>query len=306
MKKLLPLVFVMPALLAGCSGMDQQTEAWFKGGDKQAAMDKLDGPSVSGVNNTMEKQAIEAAQKGDFRRAGGFYRQLLDSPKASDDDKTRYKLGMAEAARRGGDLKTALPMYETLTREQPDHLEAMEGYGLALMQSGKAVDAGRVFADIMKENPKRWRTLNALGILFVNKNMIPEAMAYYTEALKYSPDNAAVLNNVALSQAVDGNYARAFDTFEQAARVSNSELQRQQITLNMAMVYGISGDLETARSIASKYLQGPELDNNLGLYAHLAKNDALARTYLDMALSGSQTYYERAWNNLDIVEGKKD
>lgn len=301
----LVLLFVATTALAGC-GLDQQTQNWLEGGDRQAALDKLDAAKVDGIASTLEKQAIEAAQKGDFRRAGQFYRQLLDSPKATDDEKFRYKLGLADAARRGGDLKSAMPLYEELMKADASHLDAQEGYGLALMQSAKPVDAGRVFADIMKRDAKRWRTLNALGILFVNKNMIPEAMAYYTEALKYSPDNPAVLNNVALSQAADGHYARAFDSFEQAARVATNEVQRQQITLNMAMVYGISGDLETARTVASKYLQGPALDNNLGLYAHLAKDDNLAKTYLDMALSGSPTYYERAWKNLDAIEGKKE
>lgn len=289
-------------LLTAC---DSQSDAWLKGGDRAAALEKFDSAKVDGVNSTMEKQAIEAAQKGQFQRAGQFYHQLIDSPNASDEDKFRYKLGLAEAARRAGDVKAALPMFDELIREQPEHQDALEGYGLTLMQSGKPVDAGRAFADLMKINPKRWRTLNALGILFVNKNMIPEAMAYYTEALKYSPDNPAVLNNVALSQSIEGSFARAFDTFEQAQRVSSSDPQRQQIALNMAMVYGISGDLETARTIASRYLQGPALDNNLGLYAYLAKDNALAKTYLDMALNGSQTYYERAWNNLDIVDGKK-
>jgi Flp pilus assembly protein TadD len=298
------MLLLSTTLLASCS-LDQQTKSWLQGGDRQAALDKMEAPEVSGINSTMEKQAIEAAQKGNYTRAGQFYRQLIDSPKASADDTFRYKLGLAEAARRAGD-KSALPMYEELIKAQPDHIEVMEGYGLSLMQSGKPVDAGRVFADIMKENPKRWRTLNALGILFVNKNMIPEAMAYYTEALKHSPDNPAILNNVALSQAVDRNYARSFESFEQALRVSSTEVQRQQISLNMAMVYGISGDLETARTIASKYLQGPLLDNNLGLYAHLSKDDSLAKTYLDMALSGSTTYYERAWNNLDIIDQKKE
>lgn len=298
------ILLILATSLVACSSLDEQTKGWLGTEDKKAALEKLGQPDVDTMGSAMEKQAIEAMQKGDYRRAGQFYKQLVDSPKAAKDDKFRYKLGFADAARRSGEQSTAILVYDELIKENPEHQEALEGYGLALMQSGKPVDAGRVFADIMKMNPKRWRTLNALGILFVNKNMIPEAMAYYTEALKYSPDNPAILNNVALSQAVDRNYARAFDSFEQALRVSTNETQRQQISLNMAMVYGISGDMETARTVASKYLQGPGLDNNLGLYAHLAKDDALAKTYLDMALSGSPTYYERAWNNLDVIEGK--
>ena len=132
--------------------------------------------------------------------------------------------------------------------------------------------------------------------------MIPEAMAYYTEALKHSPDNPAILNNVGLSQAADHNFPRAIEALQQAERVSAPDDRRKEIDLNLALVYGVSGDLDTAKQIASKYLEGPALDNNLGLYAHLSKNDALAKTYFNMALSRSPTYYERAWKNLDIID----
>ena len=177
----------------------------------------------------------------------------------------------------------------------------MEGKGLTLMALGKSVDASRVFADVVAKDPTRWRTLNALGILFVTKNMIPEAMAYYNEALKQSPDNAAVLNNMGLSYAVDKNYPRAIEVLEQGSRISKSNGQRKQIDLNIALVKGVSGDLDGAREVASKYYEGPALDNNMGLYAHLAKNDTLAKTYLNMALSQSPVFYERAWNNLDNI-----
>ncbi len=70
------------------------------------------------------------------------------------------------------------------------------------------------------------------------------------------------------------------------------------------MVYGLSGDMVKARELAGKYLDGPALENNLGFYAHLAKDDALAKTYLNMALSDSATYYQRAWTNLDMITGE--
>lgn len=293
---LLPLI-----LLAACD--DQQFNNWVDPGeDRRAALDAMPAPEVDGVNATLEKQAKSALEQGDTTRAAQFYDQLLGSKKLTADEKLKYKIGFADALRRMGENDKALTAFDEIIAEDPKNLEAQESRALTLMAMGKATDAGRAFSEIMEKDPKRWRTLNALGILFVTKNMIPEAMAYYTEALKYSPDNPAVLNNVGLSQAVDKNYPRAIASLEQASRVAGAGEKRRQIDLNMAMVYATSGDVDTAKDIASKYLQGPALDNNLGLYAHLANDDALAKTYLNMALSGSQTFYERAWNNLDLVD----
>jgi len=283
--------------LAGCGQLGQQ---WL---DPDITFSKLPQPEVKGVNDTQEESAKAATAAGDYNRAIQFYDQLMGSEKVKPEDKLRYKLAMADVVRRSGDNDRALAMFEQLARENPANLDAAEGRGLVMMSLGKTVDAGRVFAEIMEKDTSRWRTLNALGILFVTRNMIPEAMAYYTEALKRSPDNPAILNNVGLSQATDRNFERAIDALQQASRLCKTPAQRKQVDLNLAMVYGVSGDLETAREVSSKYIDGAALDNNLGLYAHLAKDNALAKTYLNMALSQSQTFYERAWNNLDAIDG---
>ena len=296
MKNISAALMLSSALtLSACGQMGQQ---WIDP-DKTFAM--FDQPQVKGINDTQEQMAKEAAAAGDYARAGQFYQQLVASQKGTPEQVLRYKMGLADAMRRTGQNETALAMFQELHDQNPMNVEIAEGRGLTLMASGKSVDAGRAFSEVMEKDPKRWRTLNALGILFVTKNMIPEAMAYYGEALTYSPDNAAILNNVGLSQAVDRNFPRAIEALQQASRVSKSPSQRKQIDLNLAMVNGVSGDLETAREVAGKYLEGPALDNNLGLYAHLAKDDALAKSYLNMALSQSPTFYERAWDNLDVI-----
>jgi Flp pilus assembly protein TadD len=295
MKRIASALLVTSALtLSACGQAGQQ---WLDP-DKTFAL--FDQPKVKTVNETQEDMAKEAAA-GDYGRAAQFYQQLIAAQKGTPEQMLRYKFGMADATRRVGDQQAALAMFEELSRENPTNLDVMEGKGLTLMATGKTVDAGRTFADIMEKDPKRWRTLNALGILFVTKNMVPEAIAYYTEALNNSPDNAAILNNVGLSYAVDRNFSRAIEALQTASRVSKVPSQRKQIELNLALLYGISGDMENARSVASKYIEGPALDNNLGLYAHLAKDDGLAKTYLNMALSQSTVFYERAWENLDVV-----
>ncbi len=296
MKKIAIITLLSLSLLTGCDTVSKQ---WAGIGDQDVTA--MPTPEVKGVNDTLEDSAKEAISNGDFRRASQFYEQLVGSEKGTPEQQLRYKIGFADSMRRMGDNDRALAMYEDLYSKNPDNLDIAEGRALTMMATGKTVDAGRAFSAIMDKDSKRWRTLNALGILFVTKNMIPEAMAYYTEALNQSPDNPAILNNVGLSQAVDHNYPRAIEALKQGSRVSKTPNQRRQIEMNMAMVYGVSGDLDTAKDIASKYIDGPALDNNLGLYAHLSKDDGLAKTYLNMALSQSPVYYERAWTNLDAI-----
>lgn len=298
------LILLASSMLAltGCNATVQQ---WI---DPDHTFATMPQPAVKGVNDTQEDMAKEAVANGDYARAADFYQQLTASQKGTAEQQLRYKMGLADSVRRLGRAENALHLYDELYEQNPGNLDIAEGRALSLMASGKTADAGRAFGEIMEKDPKRWRTLNAIGILFVTKNMIPEALQYYDEALNQSPDNAAVLNNVGLSQAIDHNYDRALKALDQASRVAKTGAQRKQVEMNEAMVVGISGDLDRARELASKYYEGPALDNNLGLYAHLAKDDNLARSYLNMALTQSPIYYERAWENLDVVNdaGRSD
>lgn len=297
MKKIPLALFLATALsLSACNNIAGQQ--WL---DPDTTFASVPQPSIKGINDTQEAMAKEAAASGDFARAGQFYEQLVGSQKGTPEQIVRYKLGLADANRRMGNTEAALAMYEELYAQNRTNLDVAEGRGLTLMASGKVADAGRAFSEVLERDKRRWRTLNALGILFVSKNMVPEAIAYYTEALSVSPDNAAVLNNVGLSYAIDRQFERGLAALEHGSRVSKVPSQRKQIDLNLALVAGVSGNMDVAREIASKYYEGAALDNNLGLYAHLAKDDTLAKTYLNSALNQSPTYYERAWENLDAI-----
>lgn len=297
MKRFFPIFLLATTALtlASCGEMGEQ---WV---DPDITFSKFDQPDVQGINDTQEEMAKQAMANGEYQRAAQFYQQLVASKKGTEEQLLRYKMGLADATRRLGQTQVALTMYDQLFRENPANLDIAEGRGLALMGAGKVSDAGRVFSTVIEKDPKRWRSLNALALLFVTKNMIPESMAYYNEALNHSPDNAAVLNNMGLTYAIDRNFPKAVEALEYASRVSKVSPQQRQIELNLALVHGVAGNMEMARTIAGKHLEGAALDNNMGLYAHLKKDDALAKSYLNMALSQSPIYYKRAWENLDKV-----
>lgn len=267
--------------------------------DPDAEFAKLDSPEVPGVFTSLEHNALEALQEGENERALGLYKQLFDSK----PDEMRYQLGLAESMRRVGKNRDAIFFYDKVIAKHPGHLDANEGKALALMADGDVTGASKLLSRIKDRAPDRWRTHNALGILFAVKNMPKEAVAYFNEALKYQPNNPAVLNNIGLTRAIQRQYRSAEQELKKAAKHAKGK-QKQHVELNLALVYGISGDTEMAEQLAERYLSGTSLDNNLGLYSYLANDQEMAKSYLNMALSGSTTYYKRAWKNLDIISKK--
>lgn len=274
-----------------------------RGVDGQVVLGELKGPEVDSFASTLEKNAKTAEEAGDYKRAAQAYTQLVDR----DGKNIAYLMGFAENSRRSGRNDLALVTYDTVLKLEAENIEAMEGKGLALMDVGEPEKAGDVFSAIMKRDGKRWRTLNGLAILFVIKERPEDAMAYFTEALKHSPNNVSVLNNVGLTMAIDNRLEDAIEAMKKAGRLSSDDTRMQKkVDMNLAMVYAVKGDLANARKFASKHLSGAALDNNMGFYAHLAKDDALAKSYLNMALSRSPNYYERAWKNLDKIKKQEN
>lgn len=280
-------------LLSGC-GIVPQVDL----SKKQLA--ELKGPDTGSINASLQTQAHQAEDQGDFKRAAQILRQLVDK----NPDNLDYSVSLADDLRRSGDNENALKTLDELLKKNPNNVGALESKGLCLMNTGEFPEAGAAFGKVMKADPTRWRTLNAIGILFAMKNMIPESTAYYNAALGQSTDNPRVLNNLALTQAMDRQYDKAIETFTKARRhAQEGTNEPKSIDLNLALVYAIMGKLDLAEQTAAPHLSKAGLYNNMGFYAYLARNNDLAKSYLNMALTQSPTYYERAWKNLSAISG---
>ncbi len=283
----------IPALLLLLSACNPLPE------DKTAEINKLPAPVVGGgVNDTLKAQAEQAAVGGDYNRAAQNYKQLVDREPQNKD----YTLAFADSLRRAGNYQAAVTLLNPYIDANPSDAVALETRGLSLMSLGSIVEAGKDFEQALAIDPTRWRTLNAVGVLFTMKNKIKEAIAYFDESLVHNPDNASALNNRGLALAMEGRYEEAVQSFQRTKynlRIGSPDMK--QVDMNLALVYAISGRLDDAERVASQYLGKAALYNNMAVYAQLSKNPELSRSYLDMALTQSPVYYERAWKNLGAI-----
>ena len=193
-------------------------------------------------------------------------------------------------------------LYDQLIAKDPTMIAAKESKGLALIAKGDFKSPTPLFEEVLKADPTRWKSLNALGILFSIGSFQPEAQQYFTQALKYHADSSSIYNNLGLSQALSRNFDTALQSLQKASSFATQGTEeRKRIDLNLALVYASAGKLDNAKAIAENYLTGAALDNNLGLYAHVAHDDLMARSYLNMALMESKVYYGKAWDNLQNI-----
>jgi Flp pilus assembly protein TadD len=294
MRSFATLMGILALFLSSCSIEPHVRES------SDHALDKLKGPEPGSIDSELSNQAQQAMAQGDFKQAAQIYKQLVDK----SPDNMAYQLGFAESLRRIGNFGLSLKVTDGILAKEPGNAGALENKGLCLMSTGEFAEAGTAFGDVMKTDRGRWRTLNGIGILFAMKGKYDNAVAYYQAALNISTDNPSVLNNAALTYAIDQQFDRAYDAFARARRhVSPGSADMKHLDLNLALVYAVNGKLDLAEQTATPYLSKEGLYNNMGFYSYLAKNNELAKGYLNMALTQSPTYYERAWKNLGALTG---
>jgi Flp pilus assembly protein TadD len=262
------------------------------------AMKGIDGPDIPTVAETMNKSADAAIAKGEYTKAIQYYQQIVEK----NPESVKYKYKLAEAYRRSGDSEKALALYNSMLAKNPKNLDALEGKAMVAMDRGNFGEASKLFNTVMSEDAARWRTINAAGILLALNRDIPESIEYFREALRLSPDNPTVLNNIGLTMAINKDFDGAIKAMQLASSlVADGTEQRKRIDLNAAMIYGINGDMANAENLSKKHLPDVAVYNNLGLFASLSKDETLAKSYLNKALTQSPVYYEKAWQNLEKI-----
>ncbi|MCH2545987.1 MAG: tetratricopeptide repeat protein [Alphaproteobacteria bacterium] len=266
--------------------------------DIERMLSEMKGPEVASLDSALLDGAKQAEKAGNYSTAVQFYQQLVEkNPKNSE-----YQFHLAENMRRMGAYEESAIQYRKILDDKKFQLDAKEGLGLSQMALGEYDVAGDTLADVMEADTTRWRTINAIGILFTIKSMYPEARQYFAEAMVQNPKSASVRNNLGLMEALDKNYPEAIRVLQEASNLARTNnAQRKQTDLNLALVYAISGDLDKAQDSAQPHLNETQLLNNMGYYAHLADDEILAKSYLNMALTSSDKHYEKAWNNLETM-----
>ena len=134
---------------------------------------------------------------------------------AANPSDVKVALGLARAYRNDGRADDAIALLAGL---EPDALTMAE-IGKARLALGDAPRAVKALAESLSLDGENWQAHSALGIAFDHLRAYREAQGAYRTALEYCPDNAAVLNNMAISAAMGGSVDKGILLLEQAARL---------------------------------------------------------------------------------------
>jgi Flp pilus assembly protein TadD len=207
---------------------------------------------------------------------------------AKKPEDPKIALGYAAALKAIGSRDKALEILTASYRADPTNGEVAAELGRLALDMGRPEIASQTLQVAEERGIKDWKTLSAQGTLRAKQGRHAEAQQYFLAALQQQPDAVSVINNLALSYALDGKAGKAEELLQKAVASGHDDKRVRQ---NLALVLGLQGKFDDARKVASLDMSDQEAKSNM--------------TYLRNMLS-NPTQFAEATDNGSSREGGED
>jgi Flp pilus assembly protein TadD len=244
-----PLTAAAIALLAGaCAGSHQEAA-------------RLAGPLMT------SREAADASGPPAGTHAGATEAKASPAEPAALLDEAR-------GLRRAGDKKGAFALLEQASALHPGDRTLMKERGLLAVELGHVAQGKDLLHKAMDPSAPDWRLYSALGTALAASGQQQEAQAQFAKALELAPDHPAVLNNLALSYALDGKHEQAERLLRRVSDGGAAGTAKAQAEQNLALILGLSGRTAEARRVSEATLPAAQAEANM---AYLQKLPAAGK-----------------------------
>ena len=148
----------------------------------------------------------------------------------------------------------------------PDDTNIQMELGKSQLAASLINDASDTLVKVIERQPESWEAHSALGIIFDRVGSYQKAKTAYKRALELSPNNIAVQNNIALSMAQAGKINQAINILEEVNKDKSAGPQSRQ---NLALLYGLNGQLEKVRELSQVDLPKNLVDRNFLIFKEM-------------------------------------
>jgi len=226
--------------------------------DSQAKSDAV-GAEVAAA---LMRAGETSRKRGDYAAAAAFYRRAQNA----DSDAPEPLVGMGESLAAGGAPREAAQAFRRALAMNENEPRALRGLGNALIAQDQSDLAIEQFEKALGVNPRDYRAYNGLGVAYDSLAEHSKAQEYYYAGLEIAPDDVSLRNNLGLSLAFAGYYKGAIEILRPLALRPGATARDRQ---NLALAYGLSGDVAQAKKFARLDMDSREVERNLNYYAAL-------------------------------------
>ena len=218
----------------------------------------------------LTRVADAAAQAGDVQAAGAFYKRAVTLDPANINSQIKY----AQVLTAQGHTEDAIEQLTQARVVSPENPRLAATLGKLLVLAHRAGPATSVFRSALNTHPNDLPLLVGLGVALDANQNPAAAQDVYRRVLAVEPHSMAARNNLALSLALSGHPTEALAQFR-VLRAEMAEAGAPQSALatvsgNLALTYGLQGDMRDALQTAAMSLTPADLADNMRFYSALA------------------------------------
>lgn len=295
------MIFILVFALNGCTSMP-----WSKTpgeydffienaeGEQPGNIDDLKEDKTKGLKEAKMK-ARNALNQGDTDAALYYYVKALDH--SPEDSESLVAIGDIHIKQNNLDL--GILAYRMVLSEDIDNLNAQIGLGLALIRVNKYNEARFILLRSLKNNPQRAQIYNGLGVISDIQHIFSEALWFYANALRISPESPITRTNVAYSYFLSNEWGKAEKIYR---GVLNQFPNHAQASLNYGLMLARQGYITDAQSQFERVLGKSKAYNELGYILMLDKKYVMAEQLFQKAISASPSYFKKAYENMERLK----
>jgi Flp pilus assembly protein TadD len=162
-------------------------------------------------------------------------------------------LRLARSLRESGAGAGALAVLAAARTQYPKEQRIVSAYGRQALIMGDGELAGRLLREALRSDPGDWRAMSALAVLEGRAGRAGDARAGFLRAQSLSGESAVVLNNLGVTELLDGRGAEAAVVLRRALSSPGlSEHHAERIRGNLAYALAATGDFDAAERLAGR------------------------------------------------------
>jgi Flp pilus assembly protein TadD len=201
------------------------------------------------------EQRVEAERLDPLARAT-FWAHEVDADPADLQAGVR----LSAALRALGQNAQAVQAAQRVLVVKPDHVDALLELARAYIGQNQGFYAIEPAKHAQALAARDWRPLSLLGVAYAQVHRDADAKVAWTQALALSPENPAVLSNMAMALAAQGDASGAEALLRRAVAQPGASLQVRD---NLTLVLGVQGKLAEAETLLRENLPPEQAEADL-------------------------------------------
>ena len=264
MKKSLMMI-LLAGLLSGCGffGGDD-------GGVSETAILRGQIPNTELTEESMITLAAGFEDAGDLTSALRLYAHVV----SENPDNLEAQLGLARVYEGASAYNLARRGYGLAFELAPDNGEAAAGVAVGLIRSNETRSARILLKNFLATEGRDADVLNIFGVLLDLEGQHEIAQITYMRALDLRANDVQVMNNLALSFGLSGDFAAGIALMEDMDR--QGRVDRQHVR-NLAILHALAGNPERAAFVAASFYEGLEQEGLVALFERILLLDPVTR-----------------------------